>query len=256
MIFCDLYKHYESAGNKTSMIVHINGQLAKLQYTHKSNYSMQIHLTKFQNFLQDLADCGHPSNPTHEKSLLCNSIKHSSFTNMIDGYLTDSTVDTAKMIPELSQKAERLGQSNPTSRRNVNFQRSQGKQKNGKGVKKDKWYIPPEKWNAMSRQERAAHLEKKRAAQKQNKEKTQKPTPVPTSNYNSQLNQLQTTLQLLSMTDAQRAQLHQVTQQMAQLQTLQQQLSSPPPSQNNPATSTLLLLLLNCCLKFLTMETY
>ena len=225
LIFCDLYKHYESASNKTTMIVHINGKLTNLQYTPRTNYSLQVHLTKFQTLLQDLADCGHPSNPTNEKSLLCNSIKHSSFTNMIDGYLNNSQVDTAQMITELTQKAERLGQSNPSSRRNVNFQKSQGKQKHGKGVKKDKWFIPKEKWNAMSAQERKAHLEKKRAAQKQSKYEKEK-TPVPSSNYNSQLNQLQTTLQLLSMTDAQRAQLQQVTQQMSQLHTLQQPL--PP----------------------------
>jgi len=78
------------------------------------------------------------------RSLLCSSIRHSSFENVIDGFLSSDTKPTS-MITELTHEANLMSKVVP-SKWNVNFQmfnessndKKSTKKQNSK--KKSKWW--------------------------------------------------------------------------------------------------------------------
>ena len=240
-IYKEIVNHYESPANKAAAITHIMAQLSQLTYTTRSNYSIIIHLTKFQNFIQDLEDCQHTgTSEVQIKSMLCNSIKHPAFQNLIDGYLINTT-SSAQMITELTQKAERMSKST-VSKRNINYGQQSGNKQKKKGD--SQWWKEPAVWATMSDAEKADHLKqksayyaKKKKDKSSNKSTSNKPktTPVPASNYGSQINDLQTVMQLVAMTDDQRSKVHQITSQLSQVNMLQQQLHS---AQQTATTAT------------------
>ena len=98
--------HYESTSNKATAITHILGELGKMKYTNRSDIHLTKHLTQFQNHVQDLADCQHTGlSDLQIKSMLLNSITHSAYTSLIDGYLHDNT-SWSQIVTDLSQKSE------------------------------------------------------------------------------------------------------------------------------------------------------
>ena len=62
--------HYESPANKAIAITNILAKLTKLVYNSRCNFSLTVHLTKFQGHIQDLADCGHTIDDVQVKSML------------------------------------------------------------------------------------------------------------------------------------------------------------------------------------------
>ena len=256
--------HYESPANQAAAVTHVTGKLSQLKYTSRSNFSLSIHLSKFQHLLLDLDDIKLPggvgtAKPTaiQIKSHLCNSINHPAFQNMIDQYLTDASKDHSIMITELTQKAERMSNTN-VSRRNLNNSRSNrgnngnnnnrnnnrnANGRNGNNNNSDRtsnqrnseWWKPPHVWRAMSAEEKRDWNRRKAEARRQqggnNDGNTS--TPVPASNYGN-LGTIETVMQLLTLTDDQRQQLQQTTAQVAQIQSL---LQTPVASHINAATT-------------------
>jgi len=102
-------------------------------------------------------DCGNKLDDAHFKSLPpCSSIGHSAFENMTDGFLSSAIAPPA-MMTELTHKAERMSKE-VTSKRNVNFQKSNENDKEKKGNEKDdskkksKWWVEPKVQRKMSAQ--------------------------------------------------------------------------------------------------------
>ena len=159
-------------------------------------------------------------------------MQHSAYTASVDHHMS-KTSTVAEMVTEFTQKAERMETPN-APRRNMNHGqtgRSNGKKGSNAAKDKSKWWVDPDTWANWSSEQRHGHLQKKKAALAQQKKDKQKNkssssdavTPVPSSNYGSQVQQLQSLLQYASMSDTQRAQLQQLSSNMHLLQQLQHQ---------------------------------
>ena len=241
-MLCEIKKHYESHQNKSAAITQLLTQLTALKYTTRSNFSITKHLNKFQELLQDLVDNGHLIGDTESKSMLCNSINHHSFAGHIDRFLDDPNMTTDTMITQLSQKATRL-ETPRIPRRSMNNQRTNGRQQNNRGNrpnnrrnnhnnqhnKDSPWWVEPTVWDTWTPAQKADHNRRRKAARNNGNgnNRNANPAPVPASNYGqAQLNAAQM-LQLLAMTDAQRAQVQAAMTQLAQVNQLRQALPAP-----------------------------
>jgi len=134
-IFKEIKDHYNSASNKSASITLTMSKMTRLVFDDQSNVSLITHLKTMQDYAADLEDCGNKLDEAHFKSLLCSSIRHSAFENMIDGFLS-SAIKPPAMITELTHKANRMIKEVP-SKRNINFQKSNKNDKDKKIKDKD-----------------------------------------------------------------------------------------------------------------------